>query len=189
MSNVYDNCPVLENDRFLLRFIEETDMEDLLKVYSDKNALPFFNSDNCDGDNFYYPTIERMKSAYDFWVYSYREKWFVRWSIIDKATNNVIGTIELFKRISEDETNGMGTLRLDVRSDYEKEDSLKSILGLIVSNGYELFDTDTILTKIPNYAIERMAAAESLGFTKRDIVLYGDKGEGYTGYWTISRAE
>ena len=25
-------------------------MDDLLKVYSDKNALPFFNSDNCDGD-------------------------------------------------------------------------------------------------------------------------------------------
>ena len=189
MNNVYENCPVLENDRFLLRFIEETDMEDLLKVYSDKNALPFFNSDNCDGDNFYYPTIERMKSAYDFWVYSYREKWFVRWSIIDKNTDKAIGTIELFKRISEDETNGMGTLRLDVRSDYEKEDSLKSILGLIVSNGYELFDTDTILTKIPNYAIERMAAAESLGFKKRDIVLYGDKGEAYTGYWTISRAE
>ena len=24
----------------------------MLKVYSDKNALPFFNSDSCDGDNF-----------------------------------------------------------------------------------------------------------------------------------------
>ena len=187
MSNVYEECPKLENDKFLLRFIEETDMEDLLKVYSDKNALPFFNSDNCDGDNFYYATLDRMKSAYDFWVYSYREKWFVRWSIVDKKTNEVIGTIELFKRSSDDETDGMGTLRLDVRSDYEKGDSLKSILEVIVPNAYDLFDTDTILTKIPNYAIERAAAAKSLGFEKRDIILIGDDGEAYTGYWTADR--
>ena len=187
MSNVYEECPKLENDKFLLRFIEETDMEDLLKVYSDKNALPFFNSDNCDGDNFYYATLDRMKSAYDFWVYSYREKWFVRWSIVDKKTNEVIGTIELFKRIAKDETDGMGTLRLDVRSDYEKEESLKSILEIIKANAYDLFDTDTILTKIPNYAVERAAAAESLGFIKRDITLVGDDGTQYRGYWTVTR--
>ena len=29
MSNVYEECPRLENDKFLLRFIEETDLEDL----------------------------------------------------------------------------------------------------------------------------------------------------------------
>ena len=29
-----------------------------VNVYGDKNALPFFNSDNCHGDNFYYPDEE-----------------------------------------------------------------------------------------------------------------------------------
>lgn len=58
MSNVYEKCPKFENEQFLLRFVEETDALDLLEVYSDKNALPFFNSDNCHGDNFYYPTEE-----------------------------------------------------------------------------------------------------------------------------------
>lgn len=37
-----------------MRFVSEDDTDDLSEVYSDKNALPFFNSDNCDGDNFYY---------------------------------------------------------------------------------------------------------------------------------------
>ena len=63
MSNVYESCPVFETDKWLLRLIEKEDASDLIDVYSDKNALPFFNSDNCDGDNFYYPTMEKMNSA------------------------------------------------------------------------------------------------------------------------------
>ena len=51
---VYEKCNVIENENYILRLVEAEDCEDLLKVYSDKNALPFFNSDNCDGDNFYY---------------------------------------------------------------------------------------------------------------------------------------
>ena len=58
--NIYEECPVLENDLFLLRMVEENDVKDLLKVYSDIKAVPLFNSDNCHGDNFYYETIERM---------------------------------------------------------------------------------------------------------------------------------
>ena len=64
--HIYEKCPILENERFLLRAVEDKDCDDLLKVYSDKNALPFFNSDNCDGDNFYYATKERMAQALDF---------------------------------------------------------------------------------------------------------------------------
>lgn len=39
--DVYENCPILETDCFLIRRIEEQDAEDLLEVYSDLNALPF----------------------------------------------------------------------------------------------------------------------------------------------------
>lgn len=72
--NVYEKCPVLENDRFKLRLIEMEDANDLLKVYSDKNALPFFNSDNCNGSNFYNTTIEGMKEAIKFWLWEYGNK-------------------------------------------------------------------------------------------------------------------
>ena len=41
MQNVFVKCPVIENERYLLRLVEESDAKDLLKVYSDKKALPF----------------------------------------------------------------------------------------------------------------------------------------------------
>ena len=88
MMNVYEKCPSFENDMFLLRFVSPDDAIDLVHVYSDKNALPFFNSDNCHGDNFYYFDEKRMRQAIGFWISSYNEKWFVRWTIVDKRIQN-----------------------------------------------------------------------------------------------------
>ena len=51
--NIDETCPVSENEKFKIRLLKNEDCDDLLKVYSDKMALPFFNSDNCNGDNFY----------------------------------------------------------------------------------------------------------------------------------------
>jgi len=129
--NIYDKCPILENERFTIRLFQTADCNDLLKVYSDINALPFFNSDNCDGDNFYYATKERMAQALDFWELSYENGWFVRMSIVDKVASSVIGTVELCLRVSEDKFDHMGILRVDVRSDYEREDTLYSIFSLV----------------------------------------------------------
>ena len=63
MDNVYVTCPRFEDEHFLIRLISIEDSKDLLKVYSDQEAVPFFNSDNCHGDDFYYTTYERVEEA------------------------------------------------------------------------------------------------------------------------------
>ena len=52
MVDVYKNCPEYENEDYHVRMVCQEDRMDLLKVYSDKRAVPFFNSDNCGGDDF-----------------------------------------------------------------------------------------------------------------------------------------
>lgn len=186
--NVYEDCPVFENDRFLLRFVKQEDANDLLRVYSDKNALPFFNSDNCDGDNFYYTDMDKMKSAIDFWLRSYETRWFVRWTIIDKAISQAIGTAEMFHRVADDDFNHVGVLRIDVRSDYEKSDILNELFELFVTQNFELFDCNKIITKIPVYAVERINAAKKFGFIKSDSHLIGTNDHyAYKDYWTINK--
>lgn len=54
--NIYEICLTLKSERFILRLFQAENCNDLLKVYRDKNALPFFDSDNCNEDNFYYAT-------------------------------------------------------------------------------------------------------------------------------------
>lgn len=65
--NIYEDCPVIQNEKYLLRLVTDDDLSDLLKVYSDVNAVQFFNGDNCHGDDFHYTTVERMRQALDFW--------------------------------------------------------------------------------------------------------------------------
>lgn len=51
-----------------MRLIREDDADDLLQVYSDKNALPFFNGDNCNGSNFYCAVREDMENTIKYWL-------------------------------------------------------------------------------------------------------------------------
>lgn len=187
--NLYETCPTLENSRFLLRPVEDRDCADLLEVYSDKNALPFFNSDNCDGDNFYYNTPERMGNALRFWKQAYENGWFVRWAIVDRAADKVVGTVEACRRASEpsDPFNGAGILRIDVKSGYETEDVLAEVGGLIVPTVFEGFSCSIIITKAPIYAVERVRAVQRLGFAQSGHLLIGKTGYAYDGYWTLAR--
>ena len=188
MSNIYERCPELENDRWLMRFVKEEDAENLLLVYGDKQALPFFNSDNCHEDNFYYNTKEKMDGAIRFWLSSYQDKWFVRLTIIDKKISKAIGTIEMFHRPSDDEFDGDGLIRLDVRPDYEKSEELQSIFELLIPESYTLLECEEIITKIPLYAVERIDAAKKIGFEKTDRLLVGSEDRhAYKNYWAIRK--
>ena len=188
MSDVYENCPVFENDKYLLCFATLEDAEDLTDVYGDKNALPFFNSDNCHGDNFYYPDKESMEKAIAFWHSSYASKWFVRWTIYDKEIQKAIGSIELFHRTAEDEFNNTGVLRLDLRSSCETADIIAAIISMIIPDAFDLFDCEEIITKVPIYAVERIEAVQKTGFKKTGRLLIGTiDGYAYKDYWFIKK--
>ena len=164
--------------------VSENDVNDSLKVYGDKKALPYFNSDNCHGDNFYYPTGKKMLEAIRFWLREYSERKYVRFTIFDKAENVAVGTIEIFNRKSEDYFNDCGLLRLDLHPDYENNrGGIADVLRLITEPIYNLFHCEMIATKVPAYAVERIAALKKLGFASSNECLIGEDGKAYDGYW------
>ena len=126
-----------------------------------------------------------MTEALGFWEMAYENGWFVRLSIVDKGISRVIGTVELCFRVSEDAFNNMGIIRVDVRSDYEKEDVLDSIFSLCIPEAKMMLGCNGIITKVPIYAIERMKAIQAIGFTKSEHLLIGKTGYAYDGYWII----
>lgn len=187
MCTVFEQCPVIENERFMLRLVLVDDARNLLRVYSDKNALPFFNSDNCNGNIFYYQTEEKLRELIKFWLWEYECKRYVRFAIEDKKYNEVIGTIELFKRISNDNFNESGVMRLDVRSDLENTEVLYGILEIIRNPAFELFNCSKIATKAASYAIERIEALEKMNYVKTDDMLLVADGRSYGDYWIIKQ--
>ena len=180
--DVYEQIPFMENEKFLLREIDDADAEDLLRVYSDVNAVPIFNSDNCTGD-FYVTAMEDIHRMVEFWKREYQSRYYVRWAIIDKSTACAIGTIELFNRKAKDYFNNCGLLRLDLRSDYEKQDIIEDILGLIIPETRDMFACEMIVTKAISIAKERIKALEHKGFCLSEESVIGHDGTKYNSYY------
>lgn len=185
--NIYKQCPVLQNDGFVLRLVNDNDTEDLLKVYSNMQAVPLFNSDNCHGDDFHYTSIERMRQAVDFWKQAYQNGWFVRFAVLDKRSNEAIGTIEEFRREEKDFFTDCGLLRLDLRGDYENQTDIKNILSLIAEPSFELFGCGKVSTKAIPSAKERIKALTALGFVSSREPLIGNDGTKYYDYYVLDK--
>ena len=176
MKDIYEDCPVYIKKLITLRQTKMEDAKELLKCYSDEKAIPFFNSDNCHGDKFHYKTIERMKEAINFWKFSYRNKYFVRWTIILNDTKEKIGTVEMFHRNADDEFNHYGVLRIDLKSDYETQGVIDEVLEIVNENFYEVFKVDAILTKAIPDATERIISLVKNGYQplNRKLMIYDD---------------
>lgn len=188
--NIYDHCPSLENDRWKIRLVEEADLDDLWAVYRDKAALPYFNSDNCGGANFYCARREDVANMIRYWLWEYTDNHcFVRFAVVDKAEGKTIGTIECFVRGKDDAFPACGLLRLDLGSRHENAGTVQSILEAVLPALYEWFGCDCIATKAPLYAVERLAALRALDFVKCPAYLTGHDGTRYYDYWTVQRKE
>ena len=164
MENVYEVCPTYKNTHITLRQTNLDETEELLNCYSDKKAVPFFNPDNCHGDDLHYISKERMKQAIEFWNYSYSNHYFVRWTIILNSTSEVIGTIEMFHRLADDDFNHYGVLRIDLKSKYENQKVIDAILEIANDSFYCLFDVKSILTKAFPTSIERLISLKKNGY-------------------------
>lgn len=176
MKDIYEECPIYSKKLITLRQTIIEDAEELLKCYSDEKAVPFFNSDNCDGDTFYYSTTERMNQAIDFWNFSYNSRYFVRWTVILNDTNEKIGTIEMFHRLAEDEFNHYGILRIDLQSNFESIAIINEILEIANENFFKAFDVKGILSKAIPEAAERIASLVQNGYkpVNRKVMTYDD---------------
>ncbi len=176
MNEVYIKCPEYRSKLIILRKTVMEDAEELLKCYSDENAVPLFNSDNCHGDDFHYTTIERMREAIKFWDFSYDNGYFVRWTVILNSTSEKTGTVEMFHRIAEDEFNHFGILRIDLQSKYETHQIIDEILEIASENFYKAFEVEAILTKAVPGALERIASLRKNGFDalNKKLMIYDD---------------
>lgn len=177
--NVYQSCPTFLTPRFTLRPVCQEDAADLLAVYSDQMAQPYFNADNCTSD-FCYTTLQEMVDCVKMWVWSYENGWFVRWAILEGETP--IGTLEMFRRDDGDDGRGCGVLRIDVSSDYEREDVFDELLESVLEPMHELFGCGTVLTKAPGFAAQRQASLKRQGFVPAKP-LTGHDGQLLGDYW------
>ena len=168
----YVKCPEYESVHFRLRLVSMEDAEDLFLCYSDPEAQKIFNSDNCTSD-FKFSTLENMKAYMDGWLDAYKNRYFIRYSIIDKETGKAIGTAEIFGNERGGEPSDFSVLRIDVKSEYENEEALAELLNISDSFFYDV-STEIFITKAIPEAAHRIDALVGNVYTPTPT---GDGGE------------
>lgn len=148
--NPYVECPTIKTKSFKIRLIRESDRKSLFRCYNDKRAVECMNDDNCDF-SFYVDSEEKMQETIGYWINFYQKKYFVRFAIVDNATEEAVGTIEGF-------SSETGVLRVDICSEYEKACYLSELFNFARDNFYEFFGNEYIVTKAISKALERREA-------------------------------
>ncbi|WFR54882.1 GNAT family protein [Anaerocolumna sp. AGMB13025] len=175
--NPFEHCPSFRTENYIFRQTSLEDACDLFECYSDKEAVRFFNSDNCHTD-FYFQTLKDMKAYMQIWEQEYQDKVYVRFSILAKDSNKAIGTIEFCPWNKKTEGYGkLAVLRIDLASSYEKEGVITEVLKAVEDNLYDLFQVEQVFTKAVPEATARMQALLNCGYQKvaeGTIVPFGD---------------
>lgn len=162
--DVFTVCPEYETEQFKIRKLEAGDVEGLFPCYSDPEAARYFNGDCC-GDDFYYTDKEKFRECVEYWLSRYEARDFVRWSIFDKGTGLLVGTIEVCPSLKYAvDGKMMGILRIDLRSEYEKQAVLEELMDILMVHIYEDFQVASVIMKIQKEAEERQKLIKKYQF-------------------------
>ena len=162
--DVFTVCPEYVTGHFKIRKLEAGDAEELFSCYSDSEAARFFNGDCC-GDDFYYTDKDKFRKCVEYWLSRYEARDFVRWSVLDRKTGLLIGTMEVCPSLKYAvDGKMMGILRIDLKSEYEQWSILKELMDVLVCHIYEDFEIDSIIMKIQKDAGERQKLIKGYQF-------------------------
>ena len=162
-------CPVYETEHFKLRQVKREDAADLVECYKNPTLAVQGSAHGCIvGPGGYGSKTKREMQAFiRFWLKEYRERKYVRWSVIDRQSGKAVGTIEGggYGILSE----GTGTmLMVDLLAPYETEVYVPELLQLIIDKFYALFKADILVIYGMPGADIRLKALSAAGFVPVD---------------------
>jgi RimJ/RimL family protein N-acetyltransferase len=147
----------LDTPRYHLRRITEDDAPALFACYGDPAAVRLMNDDNCTF-GFYMESEEQVHRSIQFWN---ADTFILRQCVVDRASGTPVGTLELCAR-----EDGALVLRIDLRADCEREDTLRELIEASVQDGFAACPSAVcIVTKAIPEAEARRRALVSCGFT------------------------
>ena len=162
--NVFEECPVYQSGRFCLKKMRMEDAEGLFQCYSNPKAAKYFNGDCC-GDDFYYTEFSRFVKCMEFWESRYREKDFVRFTVVHQSTGKIAGMAEVCPSYKYSADGScMGILRLDLLPEYEDREEIQELMELLQAHVYEDFHVRSVIMKAQEDAWTRRSVLKGLYF-------------------------
>lgn len=160
-NDPYANCPEFDTEHFHLRQVCMEDAEELLCFYGDLREWMFFGNTWSNGIfTSSHPTQDEMQKCIASWLEEYKNKYYIRFSVIDKAADKAIGTIEVFDNAGKDDSY----LHIDFSAAYEAQSYISELLTLADKEFFKIFNIKNLLIQAVPSAKERIAALQVFGY-------------------------
>jgi len=162
-NDPYARCPEFETEHMKFRQVREEDAEELLHAfYGDLSEWMFYGQEMTNRIfASRHATVDEMRRCISVWLDEYRNKYYIRFSVIDKTTKKAIGTIEVFNNAgSKDDSY----LHIDLSAPYETQQFISELLALADKELFKIFNIKNLLIQAVPAAKERIAALQTYGY-------------------------
>lgn len=158
-SEILISFPILHSERLDLIEITQNHLSDLYELFSDENVTEFYNI----------KTLSEEKEAQkylDWFRTRFHDKLGIRWGIVLKGHENIIGTIG-FNNFTKGHRANLG---YDLRKDYWNKGFIKEVIEEVVKYGFEKLEVNRIEAEVMPGNIYSEKALNRLGFTKEGLL-------------------
>lgn len=159
MYSLFNEFKEIESHKYLLRKITYSDSRDILEMYSDDDVMKF-NS----GQKISY--IEDIIKLIDVIDKGFEKKWFIRWGVIEKSTNEYLGDLALHHF---DENENKVQIGYMLKKAHWNKGIMSEAAPLLINHVSENTPVQTIEAHIYPQNTASIKLAEKLGFKFKEL--------------------
>ncbi|MDQ3021616.1 MAG: GNAT family N-acetyltransferase [Bacteroidota bacterium] len=147
-DEVFNEFPVLETGRLLLREITQNDVNEVYKICSSKKAMKYFGK-------LPFKTILEAEERISATIDAYKNKEGIRWAITLKGSDELIGSAGIWRLVKE---HFRGEIGYEIYPDYWKRGIMYEALTEIIKFAFIKINLHTIEANIDpkNIASEKL---------------------------------
>lgn len=154
MNKLFSDFEKIDIGNYIIRNISENDYEDIYSIYGDIEVMKH------DMDNLL-KSLDDAKNNIKLINKAISNKWFIRWAVIDKQTNDFIGTIALHHFEFDKNKVQIG---YNLKKSYWRKGIMSNVLKPTIDYLQSNSSIETLEASIDTENIASVKLAEKLGF-------------------------
>lgn len=151
MKGLFTDFKSVDTANFLIKNITSKDFKDIFEIYSDKSIMKY------DSKNIL-TSIEETNELINKGI---KNRWFIRFSIVDKNSHNIIGTIALHHLDFENQKAQIG---YNLKSQYWNKGIMSEVLHCMLEYIKNNTNIKELEASINKENIASVKLVEKLGF-------------------------
>ena len=154
-----DKFPVLSTERLDLIEIEQKHFGDIYRLFSNEKVLQYYKLHPLKSE-------EKVQILFDWMTRRYDDDQGIRWGIVIKNSQNIIGTIGYNSYIRNHRAN----LGFDLQTDFWNSGYMSEAIKAVVSYGFHWLDLNRIEAEVMQGNIVSEILLQKMNFKKEGVL-------------------